>query len=96
MRNTILILLGFLVFSLCDISSARADISSDNEILLKQLDEAVVNKSIYQSARKQKADSLRAAAFTKTGYDRVHDLQQAYETYNRYLSDSVFAILNEI
>ena len=96
MRNTILILLGFLVFSLCDISSARADITTDNEILLKQLDEAVANKSIYQSARKQKADSLRAAAFTKTGYDRVHDLQQAYETYNRYLSDSVFAILNEI
>ena len=43
MRNTILILLGFLAFSLCDIHSARADITTDNEILLKQLDEAVAN-----------------------------------------------------
>ena len=96
MRNTLLVLFGFLAFSLGDISSARADIATDNEVLLRQLDEAVANKSIYQNARKQRADSLHASALAKKGYDRIQDLQQAYETYNRYLSDSVFAILNEI
>ena len=89
-------LFGFLAFSLGDISSARADIATDNEVLLRQLDEAVAKKSIYQNARKQRADSLHASALAKKGYDRIQDLQQAYETYNRYLSDSVFAILNEI
>ncbi len=87
-----------LVFSTLGLSStAKAEeISADNMALLKMLDEAVENKDLYQETRKQRADSFRMEAHRKTGYDRIIDLQQSYETFNRFLTDSVFEVLNEI
>lgn len=96
MRHTLLTII-FLLSALCCMPRAAADEQSySNETLLNMLDNAVENKDHYQALRKQRADSFRIEARRKTGYDRILDLQQSYETFNRYLTDSVFAVLNEI
>lgn len=76
--------------------AAEVDCINDNEALLQQLDRAIECKAEYQHRRLVRADSLRALARQKRGTERVSVLKEAYDTYSRFLSDSVFSILNEI
>ena len=96
MRQTLLTVILLFLTSGLSLTAKADEMSLDNETLLKMLDKAVENKAQYQETRKQRADSFRMEAHRKIGYDRIRELQQTYETFNRFLTDSVFSVLNEI
>ena len=73
---------------------AKCAISSDNETLLRQLDEAIEHKEQYRSARIARADSLKAIAMNSIGTRRSNALMDLYSVYERFMNDSALAVMN--
>lgn len=67
-----------------------------NEELLKQLDEAIENKSIYQAQRFATADSLSRLARVQQGDERLNTLYQLYQTYLHFQTDSALSVLTSL
>lgn len=64
--------------------------------LLEQLDHMVEEKSTFQQQREQKALVLQKAAACTQGMRRVSLLQQIYDTYSHYQTDSAQMALNAL
>lgn len=64
--------------------------------LLEQLDNMVEQKATYQDQREQKAVVLKKAASSTKGMARVSLLQQIYNVYSHFQTDSAQTILNEM
>lgn len=86
----------FILVCLNCLHAQEINFSRQNEHLLKQLDEVVANKDIYQNRRLSQADSLRALARNLSGEERIKMYKDAYETYSRFVTDSVFVLFDEI
>lgn len=88
--------LFIMVVSLTCMQAQDMDYASQNETLLEQLDKVVANKELRHKARLYRADSLRSVARDLSGGERISIYKEAYDSYSRFLTDSVFSLLNEI
>ena len=64
--------------------------------LLEELDIAISHKKEYQERRLHLADSLRLAAASKRGYDRIELLKAMLFNYDNFQADSTFMVLSLI
>jgi len=77
-------------------ASAQSSISSDNDQLLRQLDETIAQKSTYQARRFATADSLTRRVHTQVGQERIQTLSLLYNTYLHFRTDSALSTLQEL
>lgn len=92
MKNIYLLLLFFVTLPL----SAQSRYNLQLPELLVQLDQMIDQKTNYQQIREEKAQVLKKAAASTQGMRRVSLLQQIYDTYSHFQTDSAQVALNEI
>ena len=92
MKNIILLLLTFITLPLT--AQSRYELKLPE--LLEQLDQMVDQKATFQQIREEKAAVLKKAAANTQGMRRVSLLQQIYDTYSHFQTDSAQIALNKI
>ncbi|MBR0037107.1 MAG: hypothetical protein IJP70_05645 [Bacteroidales bacterium] len=74
-------------------AQTRVDENASVQMLLKCLDDAILNKPEYQAKRSAQADSLQRVALRKVGKERISALHQRYNVYLHYQTDSAMSTL---
>lgn len=93
MKNLVVLLL--LIFVTLPLTAqSRHDLKLPE--LLQQLDQMVDQKATFQQVREEKAAVLKRAAASTQGMRRVSLLQQIYDTYSHFQTDSAQVALNQI
>lgn len=81
MRKSILLLITFIAaFSEC--------YGQNIDVLLKKLDKAIANRSVYLAEKENNLEELRKEAFLKQGVDQFEAFSQLFIEYKTFCADS--------